>query len=95
MRIFIKNTEGQPSASLTMTLVAFIVVILWFVVWVIGAGFGLPVPPFEASTAMGLLGPLLTLYFGRRWSSNASGQISGTGSGEHEPVVDPEETKVA
>lgn len=94
MRIFIKNTDGNPSASLTMTLVAFVVVILWFVTWIVGAGFGLPIPAFEAGTAMGLLGPLLTLYFGRRWSSNDAGQISGGGDGEHE-VDSSEEAKGA
>lgn len=93
MRIFIKNSEGKPSASLTMTLVAFISVILWFAAWIIGTGFGLPIPPFDAATAMGLLGPLLTLYFGRRWTSNDAGQISGEGLGEH--AEDEDEDKSA
>lgn len=69
MRIFIKNDEGKPSVSLTMVVVSFTVVTLWLVAWVVGVASGHPVPPFDAMAAMGYLTPILSLYFGRRWTS--------------------------
>ncbi len=36
MNMFIKNTSGKPSVSLTMVVVAFIVVTLWLAAWVVG-----------------------------------------------------------
>ena len=79
--IWIKNTKGEPSASLTMVVVAFVVVTLWLVVWLIVAPLGVPMPAFEVTTAMGYLMPLLTLYFGRRWTSDGT-KVSGEGVGE-------------
>lgn len=69
MNIFLKNDQGKPSVSLTMTVISFTAVTLWLIVWITGASFGLSVPPFDAMTAMGYLTPLLTLYFGRRFTS--------------------------
>ena len=79
MQLFIKNSDGKPSASLTMTTIAFFLVTLWLLVWVVGVSFGLPVPPFDATAAMTYLTPLLTLYFGRRWTSNSQGAWTGEG----------------
>lgn len=71
MGIFIKNNEGKPSVSLTMVVVSFNVVTLWLLAWVIGVAVGFPIPPFDAMAAMGYLTPILSLYFGRRWSSKS------------------------
>lgn len=79
MRIFMKNSAGEPSASLTMTTIAFFIVTLWLLAWVIGTSFGLPVPAFDATAGMTYLTPLLTLYFGRRWTSNSQGAWTGEG----------------
>jgi len=69
MNIFLKNDDNKPSVSLTMVVISFNVVTLWLVVWVVGTAFGLTIPPFDAMAAMGYLTPLLTLYFGRRFTS--------------------------
>lgn len=69
MNIFLKNSDGKPSVSLTMVVVSFTVVTLWLIAWVIGVSVGHPVPAFDALAAMGYLTPILSLYFGRRWNS--------------------------
>lgn len=78
---WIKNTQGKSSASLTMALIAFIAVTLWLLVWLIATPFGVPVPIFEAGTAMAYLSPILALYFGRRWTSD-NGRVVAEGVGE-------------
>lgn len=78
---WIKNSQGEPSASLTMALIAFIMVTLWLLVWLIATPFGVPVPVFEAATAMAYLSPILALYFGRRWTSD-NGRVRAEGVGE-------------
>lgn len=83
MGIWIKNSEGEPSASLTMSTVAFVVVTLWLLTWLIATPFGAPVPAFDAATAMAYLTPILALYFGRRWSIN-NGKLTAEGSGERD-----------
>lgn len=69
MNIFIKNNEGKPSVSLTMVVVSFGIVVLWLVGWLVGATFALPVPPFDALSAMSFLVPILSLYFSRKFTS--------------------------
>ncbi len=78
---WIKNTEGKPSASLTMSIISFLTVTLWLLVWLIATPFGAPVPAFDATTAMAYLSPILALYFGRRWTSN-NGKVTAEGVGE-------------
>ena len=81
MGIWLKNTAGKPSVSMTMSVVSFLVVTLWLLVWLVATPFGVPVPAFEAATAMAYLSPILALYFGRRWSSN-NGNVVAEGTGE-------------
>lgn len=78
MRIFIKNTEGEPSASLTMVMVSFLIVSAWLILWIVASAFHIPVPPFDATSAMAYLTPQLGLYFGRRYTSktDASSKIT-------------------
>jgi len=78
---WIKNSKGEPSASLTMSLVAFIAVTTWLITWLVATPFGAPVPTFEAATAMAYLSPILALYFGRRWTSD-NGEVTAEGVGE-------------
>lgn len=91
MNIFLKNDANKPSVSLTMVVISFNVVTLWLIVWVVGAAAGLPIPPFDAMAAMGYLTPILTLYFGRRFTSkiDLKNQTSETSLGE---VVDAQVT---
>jgi len=83
MGIWIKNTEGEPSASLTMSVISFVTVTFWLLAWLIASPFGVPVPAFDAATAMAYLSPILALYFGRRWTSN-NGKVTAEGVGERE-----------
>lgn len=81
MGLWLKNTQGEPSASLTMSVISFLVVTLWLLAWLIATPFGAPVPPFDAGTAMAYLSPILALYFGRRWTSD-NGRVTAEGVGE-------------
>jgi hypothetical protein len=89
MRIFLKNSEGQPSVSLTMVVVSFGIVTLWLVAWLVGVTLGHPVPEFDATSAMAYLTPQLGLYFGRRYTSktDASTKTVETSIDGAPPVV--------
>lgn len=62
---WIKNTKGEPSASLTLAFTTWVVVMLWMVSSIYLTGW-IAITPFEASEAMIVLTPLLGLYWGRR-----------------------------
>jgi hypothetical protein len=66
--MWIKNTSGQKSASLTFAAVGFSVVTLWLLASIISKIGHVEIREFEAGAAMGYLAPLLALYFGRRWT---------------------------
>lgn len=66
--MWIKNTSGQKSASLTFVSVGFTVVTLWLLVSIVSKIGHIEIRQFDAGTAMGYLTPLLALYFGRRWT---------------------------
>ncbi len=66
MNIWIKNTKGEKSASLTLVIIAFVVMMSWLVVSIFADPIGIVVPAFDASEAMMVLTPLLGLYWGRR-----------------------------
>lgn len=65
---WIKGSDGNKSASLTFSVIAFIAVTGWLIAWVVGVGLGTPVPAFDAGTAMSYLTPILGLYWGRRFT---------------------------
>jgi len=66
MNIWIKNTKDEKSASLTLVVVAFSVIMLHMVASIFVNPFGIAIAPFEAAEAMMVLAPLLGLYWGRR-----------------------------
>lgn len=66
MKIWLKNTDGKPSASFTMMIVGFFAVTLWFSVSIVEKVGPVPIRPFSGSEASLYLGPLIALYFGRR-----------------------------
>ena len=97
MNFWIKNTEGKPSASLTLVMVAFTVVMAWMVVSIFVNPFGIQTVPFNASDAMIVLTPLLGLYFGRRHTEKNSlvapvVEKSKTKQG-NEPENDPDDVQ--
>ena len=77
MNFWIKNTDGKPSASLTLIMITFTVIIAWMVISIFVNPFGIQTVPFNASDAMIVLTPLLGLYFGRRHTEkNSLGLLS-------------------
>lgn len=66
MSFWIKNTKGEPSASLTLVMITFSVIIVHMTASIFVNPFGIVIAPFEAAEAMIILGPLLGLYWGRR-----------------------------
>ena len=65
---WIKNTKNEKSASLTLVVITFAVVIVHMIASIFVNPFGLTILPFDAAQAMIILGPLLGLYFGRRYT---------------------------
>lgn len=72
MAFWFKNTAGDPSASLTLVMVAFTVIMAWMTLSIFVNPFGIETVPFDASGAMLVLTPLLATYFGRRYTDNAN-----------------------
>lgn len=66
MKLYLKNKNGEHSVSLTMAVISFTVVTLWLTLWVILTAFDLTIPPFDATSAMAYLSPILMLYFARK-----------------------------
>jgi len=72
MALWIKNTSGKPSASLTFAVIGFSVVTLWLLISIVAKLGHVEIRPFSSSEAMAYLTPLLALYFGRRWTDGKS-----------------------
>ncbi len=85
--MWVKNTSGQKSASLTFAAVGFTVVTLWLVVSIVSKIGHIEIRQFDGATAMAYLTPLLALYFGRRWTDGKSTLDMDPGD-----VVQPEST---
>lgn len=67
---FLKQSDGKPSASLTMAVVGFVIVSAWLVLSIFEELWGLKIRAFDGGEAMIFLSPLLALYFGRRYTSD-------------------------
>ena len=66
MKLWFTNTKGEKSVSLTLVLITFTIVVLWWILSIFVNPFGLTIMPFDASEAMMVLTPILGLYWGRR-----------------------------
>lgn len=66
MNFWIKNTRNEKSASLTLVVIAFSVIMLHMLLSVFVSPFGIAITPFQAAESMLVLTPLLGLYWGRR-----------------------------
>lgn len=64
--IWIRNSRGQKSASLTLAVIAFVVTTVWLALSIVGTVGGIAVTPFDSTVAMAYLAPCLALYFSRR-----------------------------
>lgn len=65
---WMKNTKGEASASLTFMTIAFFVMTVAFVVSMFESVGPITLRQFDSSAASVYFIPLLSLYFGRRWS---------------------------
>ena len=77
-----KQSDGRPSASFTMMVIAFTVVTLWLFVSIVEEAFGIQIREFSGAEAMSYFTPIATLYFSRRWTDRASGSSTTTASAE-------------
>jgi hypothetical protein len=91
--MFLKNTAGEKSASLTMMIIGFIVVTLWLLVSIVSKIGHLEIRPFSSSEAMSFLVPLMTLYFGRRFTDGKNQAESDTVPADTTSTVDPSAKK--
>lgn len=85
----LKQSDGRPSASFTMMVIAFTVVTLWLTVSIVEEAWGLQVREFSGAEAMSYFTPIATLYFSRRWTDSKA-PASG-GSAPSTPPPSPEE----
>ena len=66
--MWIKDSQGNPSASLTFLTIAFWVTTVSFVASILTKAGTVEFRPFDAGACAAYLTPLLTLYFGRRFT---------------------------
>jgi hypothetical protein len=77
-----KQSDGRPSASFTMMIIAFTVVTLWLFVSIVEVAFGIQIREFSGAEAMSYFTPIATLYFSRRWTDRSSGGSTTTAPAE-------------
>lgn len=85
----LKQSDGRPSASFTMMVIAFTVVTLWLAVSIVEQAWGFHIREFSGAEAMSYFTPIATLYFSRRWTDSKA-PASG-GSAPSTPPPSPEE----
>lgn len=66
--MLLKNSDGKPSGSFTMAIIGFSVVTLWLLLSIFSKIGNIDIRAFDAGQATAYLSPLLTLYFGRRYT---------------------------
>lgn len=91
MNLWIKNTRGEPSASLTFVSVAFLVIVAHMILSIFVNPFGLAIVPFNASEAMMVLSPLLATYWGRRKTDVDERTTTTSSKKSKTPVVNENE----
>lgn len=64
----LRDTDGRYSVSFTMLFVSFNLIMIWLGMFIFQGYFGFDVPDFEGANAMTVLGPIIALYFFRRWA---------------------------
>jgi hypothetical protein len=69
-RLWIKDASGKPSMSATFASVAFIATTFAYVSSIFEKIGPLTPRPFDAGACGSYLIPLITLYFGRRWTDS-------------------------
>lgn len=70
---WIKNSKGEASVSVTLLVVAFIVTTASYATSMFESIGPLTPRPFDSGACSAYFIPLLTLYFGRRWTEAKKG----------------------
>lgn len=73
---WLKDSNGNPSASVTLLLVSFIAVTLAYVANMIGEIGGYSFKPFDVAATGAYFGTIVALYGGRRWTKAKYGDRS-------------------
>jgi hypothetical protein len=85
---WIKNSQGNKSASITFAFIAFWVTTLMYVFSMFKSCGSLEFREFDTAAVSTYLIPILTLYFGRRWTESknesSSKELGLDGTGEIE-----------
>lgn len=71
---WIKNSRGEASATITFMTIAFCVTTLSYVASIFESIGPMTFRSFDAAACSAYFVPLLTLYFGRRWTEAKKGQ---------------------
>ncbi len=72
MKLLLKNTDGKPSYSLTMVVMAFLATLLWFILSIFTHIKGFDIRAFDGGAAMAFLSPLLLNYYGSKHLDKAT-----------------------
>lgn len=68
--MWIKDSKGNPSASLTFVTIAFWVTTLAYIASIVTKIGPVEFRPFDAGACAAFLGPLAALYFSRRYTDS-------------------------
>ena len=71
---WIRNSKGEASATITFTTIAFVVTTLAYVASIFETVGPVSFRAFDAGACSAYFIPLLTLYFGRRWTEAKRGE---------------------
>lgn len=75
---WLRNEKGQKSITVTMLFVAFWATTLWYVASIFETIHGIKIRTFDAGSCAAYFVPLLTLYFGRKWTDIKNGVETAT-----------------
>lgn len=83
---WIKNSSGNPSATVTFAFVSFWITTVMYLLSAIGKVGDVEFREFDTAAVGAYLIPILTLYFGRRWTESQAetkksneGEVDGSG----------------
>ena len=75
---WIKDTKGQGSVTVTLVFVSFWVTTLSFIASIFQKVGDIQFRAFDSAACAAYLGPILAVYFGRRWTESKVGNSSTT-----------------
>lgn len=86
---WIKNSSGNPSATVTFAFVSFWITTVMYLLSAVGKVGDVEFREFDTAAVGAYLIPILTLYFGRRWTESQAetrksteGEVDGNPEGK-------------